>query len=666
MAALVAAMLGVIATPPAAAGPVDDAPPATIRVCRSSGEVDVVPFKEYVKVVLPVEFPADWPVEVLRAGAVAIKSYAWFHVRYPASDRCDLGDTTRYQLYDPSKQRRTAVSDRAVEETWHLRLDDTSRGDVAYAQYCSRGCETHRRYAGEGRYLDQDEALDRASEGWTHQRLLEHYYRNLPVRLWSWTAPFGLASNEDVVNLDDPPARLVLGVSGVAPGDGRARAAAHAVCTLDGQHGRHLLQSVPVTASGDGTPIVAFDALGGLAACEDQEAAVVVDLVVNAHIAAQRAVPAWRHWRSDVTREVERVAPTADPIAGSVAVSRDVFASVSSEQPPPDAGQMVAGVMGDQEPRREPRRATSAVLARADAFPDALGATALAGTDSPILLTTPGPDAPLATGVRDEITRILEPGAEVRIVGGTNAVSQRAEDELTELGYEVVRVAGPDRVATALAIADLLAEGGTTPRVLLVRGFPNGTAGWADAVAVGPWAARTGTPILVTPDTSFAPEVEAWIEDPAHGVEEVLVIGGTRAVPATVEAQLDGVDVVRLRGARRDATALLVADQLWGSRGTPPARHVVVADVYGPGGWAFAVTGAVPAAIGDAATITVADLVPPTTVGAWFDARPELGATIIGGPTVVSDDVHDALVGPAADDGDGSQAGVDPSDGGLA
>ncbi len=652
---LVLSFLGLVAPSSALAAPADAAAPATIRICRSSsGGVDVVPFKDYVKIVLPVEFPAHWPVESLRAGAVAVKSYAWYHVLHPISSRCDIGDTTRYQLYEPDYAgRRTAKSDGAVEDTWGLRLDDSGRNDVAYAQYCSGGCKSHYRYAGEGKFIEQEVLRDMAADGWQHVDLLNHFYRNLPMRLYDWTTPFAVSSSEDVISLTKPPASFTVGITGLAAGDRRGQVNAYAVCTADGVDGAHLMQTVGVTANADGAPIATFDQLGGLVACEDEEATVSFQFVVNDHLVSARNVRAWRRWTSEVERPVDRVAETADPVAASVEVSLAVFEPIAPEaESSNDLDVLMGMVLGDGEPSsdaQEPRFAQYAVLARSDSFPDALGATALAGTDGPILLTPGGPDAPLATTVGDELQRILELGSEVRIIGGLSAVSQRAQDEVEALGFTTRRISGADRIATAQALADeLLLEDGTAPTVIVVRGFPDTTAGWADAIAIGPWAARTGTPILVTPDKTFAPSVEAWIENPAHGVQEVIIIGGTAAVPGTAETKLENVKVTRVSGARRDATALAVADQLWGTRGTPDARHVYVADVYGRGGWAFAVTAAVPAAIGDAAALTVADLVPPTTSGEWLDARPEVGATIIGGDKIVSPTVEASLAGTNA------------------
>ena len=68
-------------------------PPDYIRVLRrQSGHVDRVPFKKYVLTVMGKEWPGYLPQQVIKAGAVAVKQYAWYprpgqrpHVAHMAS-----------------------------------------------------------------------------------------------------------------------------------------------------------------------------------------------------------------------------------------------------------------------------------------------------------------------------------------------------------------------------------------------------------------------------------------------------------------------------------------------------------------------------------------------------------------------------------------------------
>lgn len=645
--ALLWGLLGLVAVPSASAQAADNAPPETIRVCRSSGAVETVPFKEYVKTVLPVEFYASWPESTLRAGAAVIRSYAWYYIRNPISAECDLGDTTRHQVYAPEKQRRTARSDRMVEESWHLRMWDPSRNEIAFAQYCSNGCRVHARYAGEGRYMDQDQAHDLGAAGQSAVEMLHHFYRNLPMELTDWRDGLAVTSRSDLVALDDADATLVADVAGVAPGDGRVQVAAFVACTIDGTAGAHLLQVVPVGQDGGGRSVAVFDQLASMTNCQEAEAGIHVQLLVNGHVARTTVVPAWRRWSSAAERPVETMARVEGPVLAAVQVSEAVFAPV--EPAASGDGNLIESVLGSEDNEApDSARADYAVLAQSGAFPDALGATALAGTDAPILLQPPGADQSLNDAVAEELVRVLEPGSTVHLVGGRQALSEQVARDVEDLGFDPVRTSGPDRVATALAVASAVrADGGAQDRVLLVRALPNDASGWADAVAAGPWAARTRTPVLVTGPDGLDDRVEAFIEDPEHGIDEVVVIGGRGAVAGDVEERIEGAEVVRIAGPTRDATTLAVADELWGTRGTPAPAGVVVQNPFEDDGWSFAVVAAVPAARRDLAAVAVWHKVPPSTTGLWLDARPELGALVVGGTSNVSQSVVRALAGPA-------------------
>jgi hypothetical protein len=115
----------------AAASLAADAPlPATIRV-RVTGyphcdisrpyTVEVVDFKEYAKHVLPNEWVNSWPWESLRAGAMAVKMYAWSYVaaggKWPDAD---VYDSTCDQVYNPAVSY--ASTNQSVDFTWNWRL----------------------------------------------------------------------------------------------------------------------------------------------------------------------------------------------------------------------------------------------------------------------------------------------------------------------------------------------------------------------------------------------------------------------------------------------------------------------------------------------------------------------------------------------------------------
>ncbi len=99
-------------------------PPATIRIWRRgldgssascSGRVDVIPLEKYVKGVLPHEWIRSWHTESLKAGAIAIRTYAASWVKNGGKYTCaDLDDTTASQVY---RDEFFAVTNSAVDAT---------------------------------------------------------------------------------------------------------------------------------------------------------------------------------------------------------------------------------------------------------------------------------------------------------------------------------------------------------------------------------------------------------------------------------------------------------------------------------------------------------------------------------------------------------------------
>lgn len=102
----------------------ESVPPTTIRVHRAAtGAVDIVDFRAYVKNVLSREWISSWSTESIRAGALAVKSYAWYHVVHwrgymNAAGACfDVFDSTRDQVYDPARPVHAPMAS-AVDATW--------------------------------------------------------------------------------------------------------------------------------------------------------------------------------------------------------------------------------------------------------------------------------------------------------------------------------------------------------------------------------------------------------------------------------------------------------------------------------------------------------------------------------------------------------------------
>jgi putative cell wall-binding protein len=234
-----------------------------------------------------------------------------------------------------------------------------------------------------------------------------------------------------------------------------------------------------------------------------------------------------------------------------------------------------AGAIGDAYEAESPT--DTAILANGLNFPDALAASALGRElNAPVLLTDPN-SVPLETTSALEDLGI----ANIVIVGGTAAVSQSVEDSL-EADYAVTREAGDDRYETAAEIALAIGEAGelnglTTALIATGNNYP-------DALAGGPVAYHgDGTnpfPILLTNGDEVPAATEAALE--ALGIEQVIILGGTSAVPASVEAELvaqTGNPAIRLAGENREGTAADVADFAVEELGFAP-EAVLLADGY--------------------------------------------------------------------------------------
>ena len=113
--------------------------PTSIRVWRRSlggsdsctGQVDVLDMEDYVKGVLPHEWITSWEVESLRAGSIAIRTYASYWVEKGGKYDCaDICDTAHCQVYKDG--RNTKASD-AVDHTKGKLL--VENGNLVFAEY---------------------------------------------------------------------------------------------------------------------------------------------------------------------------------------------------------------------------------------------------------------------------------------------------------------------------------------------------------------------------------------------------------------------------------------------------------------------------------------------------------------------------------------------------
>ena len=211
--------------------------------------------------------------------------------------------------------------------------------------------------------------------------------------------------------------------------------------------------------------------------------------------------------------------------------------------------------------------ASAVILARADGFADALSSATLAALeDAPVLLTSTDQ---LPESVLAEIQRVLEEGGKVYVLGGPSAISEGVVTTLEGLGYVVVRIAGTDRIETALAVAQALVDAGEEIDEVVLANAGN----FPDALSGAARAADRGAPVLLTPATVLDPRVREFLAGLGDDVK-VLVAGGPSVISDAVIAELEalGLEVERRSGKDRFATSAVIAAEEF-----PDATSVVIA-----------------------------------------------------------------------------------------
>lgn len=87
----------------------------TVRIKRTNGEIDKVPFEQYIIGVLAGEMPISFDIEALKAQAVASRSYAMKKMAYNINNNYDVVDTTNNQVYLDTNYLKKAWKDKYVE-----------------------------------------------------------------------------------------------------------------------------------------------------------------------------------------------------------------------------------------------------------------------------------------------------------------------------------------------------------------------------------------------------------------------------------------------------------------------------------------------------------------------------------------------------------------------
>lgn len=244
------------------------------------------------------------------------------------------------------------------------------------------------------------------------------------------------------------------------------------------------------------------------------------------------------------------------------------------------AERFVREISRDRSLPEDQRMVDTVVIASGRAFPDALTASALAGSAlSPIALSSSGlagsRNAPLLLTEPNELPSftkefLVENEIEhVYIVGGTGAISSGVEAAIAALPSvtSVMRFGGADRYATSVSIASEVTAMmggagefcGTSLRTALLAVGDD----FADALAFAPISARGPHPLLLTRRDDLPDSVREYFAAAAElgTIEHVVIAGGTFAVSDAVVDELVemGLNVTRIGGGDRFDTSVRIA-----------------------------------------------------------------------------------------------------------
>jgi peptidoglycan hydrolase-like amidase len=133
--------------------------------------VNFVSLKQYLYSVVASEVSPSWPMEALKAQAVAARSYALTYHFKPVNSLYQLGDDEYFQVYSGLAKEADATN-RAVDATAGEFV--SYRGGVVESLYAASDDIVAEAFQGKG--MSQLGALGLAEKGYTYEQILENYY----------------------------------------------------------------------------------------------------------------------------------------------------------------------------------------------------------------------------------------------------------------------------------------------------------------------------------------------------------------------------------------------------------------------------------------------------------------------------------------------------------
>jgi putative cell wall-binding protein len=202
------------------------------------------------------------------------------------------------------------------------------------------------------------------------------------------------------------------------------------------------------------------------------------------------------------------------------------------------------------------------------------------------------------------------------------------------------RIAGPDRITTAVALSQSAYPNGADVAAVATAGT------FADALAGSQLAAAADAPILLSGTDRLDAAVGAELQ--RLGVRTVYLLGGTASLSSQVEADIEalpGVTAQRLAGSQRELTAVAIAQEavtLWQDAGAATGPVLVARAFDFPDALS---AGQLVAAQRSPLLLIPRDRSAPAEVAAFIDDLDPARVVAVGGPASVPQERLVAVAG---------------------
>ena len=276
-----------------------------------------------------------------------------------------------------------------------------------------------------------------------------------------------------------------------------------------------------------------------------------------------------------------------------------------------------------------PYGSDTVIIASGQGFADALAGIPLANIcKAPILLADTNY---ITKETGDEITRLK--AKNVIILGGIGVISTKVANIFTGRGLSVQRIAGTDRFATSVLIAEEITKRSKAPTEVFFVNAMN----YPDALSVSSVAAVKNAPIIYAgTNANINANVQKFITKYKSSITKMYAIGGNKVVPDSYinkVKQGTSAQTVRLAGTDRFDTCLKVNNYF--------KSILTGTDIFIASGLNYpdALSGGVYAAMSKSPIMLVRKDSVTSAQVEYFNSLKASAAKIIGGVAVVSDSI---------------------------